>query len=101
MPWLGARGAVVGGFLFSGLVHDVVISLPARGGYGGPTVFFATQALAMSFERSAWGRRLGLGRGTAGRAFTAAALVIPLYWLFHPAFVEQVVAPFMRALGAA
>jgi alginate O-acetyltransferase complex protein AlgI len=101
MPWLGARGAIVGGFLFSGLVHDVVISLPARGGYGGPTVFFAFQALAMLFERSALGRRYGLGRGRAGRIFTAAVLLIPLYVLFHPAFVERIMVPFMRALGAA
>ena len=101
MPWLGARGAIFGGFLFSGLVHDVVISLPARGGYGGPTLFFASQALAMLFERSAAGRRFGLGRGIAGRIFTAAVLLSPLYFLFHPAFVERIMVPFMRALGAA
>ena len=100
-PWLGARGAIFGGFLFSGLVHDVVISLPARGGYGGPTLFFASQALAMLFERSASGRRLGLGRGAAGRIFTAAVLLIPLCFLFHPPFVERIMVPFMRALGAA
>ena len=101
MPWLGARDAIFGGFLFSGLVHDVVISLPARGGYGGPTLFFASQALAMLFERSALGRRFGLGRGVAGKIFTAAVLLIPLYFLFHPAFVERIIVPFMRALGAA
>jgi alginate O-acetyltransferase complex protein AlgI len=101
MPWLGARGAIVGGFVFSGLVHDVVISLPARGGYGGPTLYFASQALAMLFERSALGRRFGLGRGVVGRIFTMAVLLMPLYFLFHPPFVERIMVPFMRALGAA
>jgi alginate O-acetyltransferase complex protein AlgI len=100
-PWVGTRGAIVGGFLFSGLVHDVVISVPARSGYGGPTLFFASQALAMLFERSALGRRCGLGQGTAGRIFTAAVLVTPLCFLFHRAFIERIVVPFMRALGAA
>jgi D-alanyl-lipoteichoic acid acyltransferase DltB (MBOAT superfamily) len=101
MPSLGARGAIFGGFVFSGIVHDVVISLPARGGYGGPTLFFASQALAMLFERSSLGRRFGLGRGIAGRIFTAAVLLIPVYFLFYPPFVERIMVPFMRALGAA
>ena|SRR5688572_2384878 len=101
MPWFGARGALVSGFVFSGLVHDAVISLPARGGYGGPTLFFAFQVLAMLFERSASGRQLGLGRGVRGRMFTTAVLLMPLCFLFHPPFVERVVVPFMRALGAA
>ena len=101
MPWLGARGAIFGGFVFSGLVHDVVISLPARGGYGGPTLYFACQALAMLLERSALGRRFGLARGVSGRIFTTAVLLMPLYLLFHPPFVERIMVPFMRALGAA
>jgi len=98
--WVGAPGAVVGAFVFSGVVHDVVISLPARGGYGGPTLFFAAQAGAMLLERSAFGGRLGLGRGLTGRVFTFGVLLLPLYCLFHPPFVERIVVPFMRALGA-
>ena len=100
MPWLGTRGAILGSFVFSGVVHDLVISLPARGGYGGPTLFFLCQALALFVERSALGRRVGLGHGLAGRAFTAAALLLPLCGLFHPPFVERIVVPFMEALGA-
>lgn len=99
-PWLGPRGAIAGGFLFSGVIHDVVISLPARGGYGGPTLFFALQALAMLVERTGFGRRLGLGQAMTGRVFTLCVLVIPLSLLFHPPFVTRVVAPFISALGA-
>lgn len=97
-PWFGARGAIVGGFIFSGVVHDLVISIPARGGYGGPTLFFAIQGIAMLFERSEPGRRFGLGRGRRGWLFTMAVLVAPLYWLFHPPFIEHVMVPSMRAL---
>jgi hypothetical protein len=32
--------------------------------------------------------------------FTMAVLVAPVSWLFHPPFVENIVVPFMRALGA-
>jgi hypothetical protein len=99
--WLGPAAAILAGFIGSGLVHDLVISLPARGGYGGPTGFFAVQGVALLVERSDAGRRLGLGRGIRGRVFTAAVLLLPLPWLFHRAFVERVVVPFLQVLGAA
>ena len=98
---LGPPVAILAGFVGSGLVHDLVISLPARGGYGGPTSFFAIQGAALLMERSDAGRRLGLGRGIRGRIFTAAVLLLPLPWLFHRAFVERVVVPFLHALGVA
>lgn len=98
---LGAAGAVITGFLFSGLAHDVVISLPARGGYGGPTLFFVLQGAALVFERSPAGRRLGLGTGWRGRAFMLLTLAAPTaLLLFHPPFVRRVIVPFMAATGA-
>jgi hypothetical protein len=99
-PWFGPRGAVFVGFLFSGVVHELVISVPAGGGYGGPTLFFALQGLAILAERSAVGRRLGLGAGWRGWLFTAGVLLAPAWALFHPPFVTGVVLPFLRALGA-
>jgi alginate O-acetyltransferase complex protein AlgI len=86
-------------FLASGLLHEMVISVPARGGWGLPAGYFALQGLGVLVERSA-GRRLGLGRGVAGWLFTLALVAGPVYWLFHPPFVERVVLPMMRALGA-
>lgn len=97
---IGTRAAIVSGFVVSGVVHDLVISVPARGGYGGPTLFFILQAIAVFVERSAFGRRVGLGHGLAGRVFTASVLLLPLYVLFHRPFVERIVVPFMEALGA-
>lgn len=96
----GATAAVIGGFVFSGVLHDVVISMPAGGGYGGPALFFTVQAGAMLVERSTTGRRFGLGTGWRGRLFMLSVLLAPVYWLFHPPFVERIVVPFMRALGA-
>jgi D-alanyl-lipoteichoic acid acyltransferase DltB (MBOAT superfamily) len=97
---LGARGAVFAGFAFSGVVHDAVISLPAGGGYGGPTVFFMLQALGIFAERSRAGRRIGLGKGRRGWLFTMLVLISPAPLLFHPPFVERIVVPFMQASGA-
>lgn len=100
VSWFGIRGGLIAGFLFSGVMHDLVISVPARGGYGGPTAFFAVQGAAMVFERSGPGRRLGLGSGWQGRLFALAVLIVPLGLLFHPPFVVGIIVPFMRALRA-
>jgi hypothetical protein len=97
---LGPRLGLLAGFLFSGAVHELVISLPARGGYGGPTLYFATQGAAILVERSRFGRRIGLGSGWPGRAFAMVVLAAPVFLLFHRPFVTGVIVPFMRAIGA-
>jgi hypothetical protein len=97
---LGVSGAVFVGFLASGLIHDVVISFPAGGGYGGPTLFFLLQALGLFAERSKMGRRLGLGAGVRGRLFTFAFLLLPAPLLFHGPFVTRIIVPFMHVTGA-
>jgi alginate O-acetyltransferase complex protein AlgI len=97
----GLRIALVASFFFSGLIHDVVISVPAGGGYGGPTLFFLVQVVAIFVEKSRAGHRLGLGRGWRGWTFTAISLLLPAQLLFHRQFLEAVVLPFMKFLGAA
>jgi hypothetical protein len=98
--WWGPRWAIVGGFAFSGLIHDLVISVPAEDGYGWPTLFFLLQVPAILAERSPWGKRIGLGRGVKGWLFTMLVLALPLYGLFHPPFIRHIVRPCMRAAGA-
>ena len=96
----GAAGASLGVFLVSGLVHELVISVPARGGYGLPTVYFAIQGLGLAGERGRWGRRLGLGRGLRGWLFTALVTAGPALWLFPQPFVRRVILPMLAAIGA-
>lgn len=96
----GVRGGVFAGFLFSGIVHDAVISVPAGGGYGGPTVFFILQALGILAERSRLGKRIGLGADWRGWTFVVLMLAMPAPLLFHPPFVLGIVVPFMHAIGA-
>jgi alginate O-acetyltransferase complex protein AlgI len=96
----GLGTATLAVFLASGLLHELVISVPARGGWGLPAGYFALQGLGVLVERSTAGRRLGLGAGVAGWLFTLALVAGPVYWLFHPPFVQRVVLPMMRALGA-
>ena len=96
----GVKAATVGVFLISGLVHEMVISVPARGGFGLPTAYFLLQALGVLAERSAWGRGAGLCRGWRGWLWTVAFTAGPAFWLFHPPFVHHVILPMLRLIGA-
>jgi alginate O-acetyltransferase complex protein AlgI len=97
---VGAVGALLTGFLISGLVHDLVISIPACGGWGGPTCFFALQGLGILSERSKLGRTIGLGKGAVGYVFCIGVILLPSPLLFHRPFVERVILPFLAVLGA-
>jgi hypothetical protein len=96
----GLTIATLAVFLVSGVLHEIVISLPARGGFGLPTFYFVIQAAGLLVERSGFGRRLGLGRGLRGWLFTVLIAAGPAYWLFHPIFVRDVILPMLRAIGA-
>jgi hypothetical protein len=102
-PLYRRLGANIAGFLVfavSGLIHDLVISFPARGGFGLPTLYFLIQGAGVALERSTLGKRLGLGHQSIGWLFMAIVLVAPVYWLFHPQFVLRVILPFMQAIRA-
>jgi alginate O-acetyltransferase complex protein AlgI len=96
----GLRAATMLVFLVSGLIHDLVISVPARGGYGLPTLYFLLQGAAILFERTNFARRCGFNRGLPGRLFTIIVTAGPVFWLFHPFFVHNVILPFLKAIGA-
>jgi hypothetical protein len=87
-------------FVVSGVVHDAVISIPARGGFGLPTLYFVIQGVGVLFERSRLGKRLGTRKGVSGRLFCAAVTLGPVFLLFHRPFVERVVIPMFAAIGS-
>lgn len=97
---VGIAWAMLGVFLVSGIIHDLVISLPARGGYGLPTAYFLLQGVATLFERSSIGQAMGLGNGLRGWLFMIIITAAPAFWLFHPAFVRNVILPMLQTIGA-
>jgi len=97
---LGISGTTMAVFLVSGIVHDAVISIPARGGFGLPTLYFAIQGVGVLFERSRLGKRVGTRKGMIGRLFCAAITLGPIFLLFHRPFVGQVIVPMFVAIGS-
>jgi alginate O-acetyltransferase complex protein AlgI len=97
---LGVVRGTVAVFVISGLVHEAVISFPARGGYGLPTAYFVLQAFGVLAERSAVGCWLKLGNGARGWLYVMIFTAGPVFWLFHPAFIKNVTLPMLRAFGA-
>jgi alginate O-acetyltransferase complex protein AlgI len=94
---VGLAGATFGVFFFSGITHDLMISLPARAGYGLPTLYFMIQFLAVMAERLPKIRALG---PAAHWLITCIVVIGPLRLLFHDAFVKNVFVPFLVAIGA-
>ena len=97
---MGVTAATLLVFLLSGLIHDLILSVPAWGGYGLPTAYFVLQGFGVILERSAPARWLGLGRGWRGHFFTILWVVGPVGWLFTPIFVHHIILPMLKALGA-
>lgn len=95
----GPSLATLAAFAVSGIIHDLVISFPARSGYGLPTAYFLVQGIGVLFEKSYLGRWLGIGNGFRGRAFTLLCAGGPAFWLFHPAFIHNVMLPFFAFIG--
>jgi len=95
---VGGRGALMAVFVVSGLIHDAVISLAARGGFGLPSLYFLIQGAAVLFERGRWGRAVGLGRGLLGRVYAWLVVLAPAGLLFHTPFLTRVVVPMLQAI---
>jgi hypothetical protein len=90
----GPTTGLAGGFLFSGILHELAISVPARGGYGGPLAYFALHGVLVACERALDARGCGLPP-TWSRAWTAAGIVLPLPLLFHAPFRDALVRPLL------
>jgi hypothetical protein len=97
---LGVPAATLLTFVASGLIHELVITVPAGGAYGLPTGYFLVQGLGVAGERTILARRLGLGAGWRGWLYTVVIVAGPVVWLFPPVFVHRVILPMLGAIGA-
>jgi alginate O-acetyltransferase complex protein AlgI len=91
----GRTAGLGAAFLFSGLLHELAISVPVRAGFGLPLAYFLLQGALVTLERAVVARWLARHPGI-GRAWTLAWLLVPLPMLFHRPFLEGIVQPLVR-----
>lgn len=90
--WSAATGTWIS-FVFSGLVHELAISVPAGGGYGLPLAYFVLQGFGVSLERTLSRKGFTVRGGLRGWSFAALFLIPAAVFLFHPPFVRNVIVP--------
>lgn len=81
--WGGGAG-VLATFLFSGLLHELLLSVPVGAGYGLPTGYFLLHGLLVLAER---------GWRIESRAWALFWVLAPAPLLFHPWFVRGILWP--------
>jgi len=90
----GKTIAMVSAFVFSGLLHELAISVPVRAGFGLPLLYFLLHGVAMMLEVQFAKAGFDLSnRPVLGRIWTTGWLLLPLPILFHRPFLEGCVWP--------
>jgi hypothetical protein len=84
-------------FAYSGVVHEFV-SVLARSGYGGPTLYFLIQGAGFLFEGTRLGRRFLVGSPVVGRCWTALVVLAPVALVVPPVFLYEVIVPALREM---
>jgi hypothetical protein len=80
----GLKGAVFAVFIISGLLHEMALSYPAGGGWGGPMLYFALHGGLVFVERRFRVRSW---------LWTAFWILVPLPLLMHTPFRETFIVP--------
>lgn len=82
-------------FLFSGLLHEIAITVPIRSGYGGPTLYFMVQALLVRLEgKYNWNKSMGI----LYKPTMILMLIFFIPFLFPPRFVSEVLGKLIEHL---
>lgn len=85
------------GFLFSGFIHELAISVPAHAGYGLPMTYFLLQGIGITAERRAHQHGWWTRKSACGWLFVILFTVPAAYYLFHPQFIQRVILPLIQA----
>ena len=80
--------ATVVAFGFSGLLHELAISLPVNRGYGLPALYFVIQAIALLLEK-----KIQFKSKIMKHTWVLFWLIVPLPILFHRYFLEGIIWP--------
>jgi hypothetical protein len=90
----GSAIALMAAFIFSGLLHELALSVPVNSGYGLPTLYFIIQGTLVLVERYLTINKVSfLQHRVWARVWVFFGLVIPMPLLFHEQFITQIVWP--------
>jgi alginate O-acetyltransferase complex protein AlgI len=92
--WVGVVGATAAVFVYSGVLHEFV-SVLARGGYGGPLLYFLIQGGGFLLEGTRLGRFL-VRWPWLGWCWTMLVVVGPVALVAPPALLYDVIVPILR-----
>ncbi|WP_051313122.1 MBOAT family protein [Sporocytophaga myxococcoides] len=91
-PKIGEKAATVTAFVFSGLLHEVAISVPVKAGYGLPLLYFFIQGILIIIERKLEYSGI-LKNKIVARSWVFAGLILPFPVLFHVWFLKGIIWP--------
>lgn len=90
----GAKTAFVAAFLFSGLLHEMAISLPVNKGFGLPLLYFVIQAVVMMLEEFLSTKNITFFKeGYMAKLWVYFWIIAPAPILFHTHFVKEIIWP--------
>lgn len=90
-----SRLALLLSFFISGIFHEIALTLPVEAGYGLPMLYFILQSIFVLAERKFIHKLSPAVR----RLWTFACLLLPFPLLLHPAFIHEILLPFLKHLG--
>jgi len=94
---IGPGAALMVAFGFSGLLHELALSVPVNRGYGLPMLYFIIQGVTVLLEKIlADGGAAFLKHPFTGRLWTLFWAIAPIPLLFHPQFIRQIVWPMIE-----
>ena len=88
---IGMGKAKAVAFIFSGVLHELALSVPIGRGYGLPTLYFLMHALAIQMET-----RMKIQNRFFQHFWVMIWLLLPMGLLFHPYFMQEVIWPFLN-----
>lgn len=90
----GQAVALMVAFLFSGLLHELALSVPVHSGYGLPMLYFIIQGALVLMEKAFTLNKVTfLKHRMWARVWLFFWLVVPMPLLFHAQFIKKILWP--------
>jgi alginate O-acetyltransferase complex protein AlgI len=96
----GAATALMIAFIFSGILHEVALSVPVNAGYELPTLYFIIQGTTVLVEKVLLQKKVAfLHHHVYARVWTLFWVIVPMPLLFHEQFIKHVLWPMAGLSG--